>query len=66
MVVRNALPTALLAPFPKRFVLRDLVALTAPVFELKSSPFQDEADKATREWFAGCVHHPRPCSKSAP
>lgn len=37
--------------FPDKFILRDLVAITAPVFELKTNPLQDKANVSMREWF---------------
>ncbi|THH09110.1 hypothetical protein EW146_g8788 [Bondarzewia mesenterica] len=37
--------------FPSTFRLQDLVAITAPVFDLKANRFQKEADDATRKWF---------------
>ena len=37
--------------FPSRFFLKDLAAVTAPVYTLKRSPYQDVVDKATRVWF---------------
>lgn len=40
-----------LKPFPPRFFMRDLAAITAPVFELKKNPHQAAAYKSTKEWF---------------
>ncbi|KAI0705976.1 terpenoid synthase [Cerioporus squamosus] len=40
-----------LRPFPSHFRLKDLTALTAPVFELKLNPHQEEAARATNAWF---------------
>ncbi|KZV60851.1 terpenoid synthase [Peniophora sp. CONT] len=37
--------------FPSSFHLKDLSAITAPVFALKRSVHQDAADKAARVWF---------------
>lgn len=36
---------------PSHFLLRDLTAITAPVFELKYNPFQELAAKASETWF---------------
>jgi len=42
---------AKLKPFPSKFVLKDLTAITAPVFEFKANPLQADAYKFTKEWF---------------
>jgi hypothetical protein len=54
--------------FPDKFILRDLVAITAPVFELKTNPLQAKANESMRKWFLTSVfsilyashsaHHP--------
>ncbi|OBZ74511.1 Alpha-muurolene synthase [Grifola frondosa] len=40
-----------LKPFPSHFCLRDLTAITAPVFAFKLNPHQEEAWQAARTWF---------------
>lgn len=45
------LQSSLTFTFPNKFVLRDLVAITAPVFELKTNPLQGKANESMREWF---------------
>ncbi|VDB95597.1 unnamed protein product [Peniophora sp. CBMAI 1063] len=37
--------------FPRRFFLKDLSAITAPVFALKCSTHRDVAERAARTWF---------------
>ncbi|TDL19929.1 terpenoid synthase [Rickenella mellea] len=36
---------------PSEFTLRDLVGITERAFELKTSPYQKNADDAARQWF---------------
>ena len=40
-----------LRPFPSHFRLKDLTAVTAPVFEFKVNPHEEEAARATNAWF---------------
>ncbi|TFK81182.1 terpenoid synthase [Polyporus arcularius HHB13444] len=40
-----------LRPFPSHFRLKDLTSVTAPVFEFKLNPHQEEAALATNAWF---------------
>lgn len=40
-----------LRPFPSRFVLRDLTAVTEPVFKLRTNPHQEEAYRNIERWF---------------
>lgn len=40
-----------LRPFPSHFRLKDLTSITAPVFEFKLNPHQEEAALATNAWF---------------
>ena len=40
-----------LRPFPSHFRLKDLSAITAPVFERKVNPHQEEAAQAVNVWF---------------
>ncbi|KAI0753658.1 terpenoid synthase [Fomes fomentarius] len=40
-----------LRPFPSHFRLKDLAAISAPVFDFKLNPHQEEAAQATNAWF---------------
>ncbi|KAH9856154.1 terpenoid synthase [Lenzites betulinus] len=40
-----------LRPFPSYFRLKDLTAITSPVFEFKTNPLQEAAAQATNAWF---------------
>ncbi len=40
-----------LRPFPAHFRLKDLAAISAPVFDFKLNPHQEEAAQATYAWF---------------
>ncbi|KAI0742449.1 isoprenoid synthase domain-containing protein [Daedaleopsis nitida] len=40
-----------LKSFPSHFRLKDLIAISSPVFELKLNPHQEEAARATNDWF---------------
>ncbi|EMD32753.1 hypothetical protein CERSUDRAFT_126560 [Gelatoporia subvermispora B] len=40
-----------LQPFPSQFVLQDLTAITAPVFEFKLNPNEEKAWDRTSAWF---------------
>ena len=40
-----------LRPFPTHFRLKDLTAISAPVFEFKTNPHEVEAARATMDWF---------------
>ncbi|KAI0079068.1 terpenoid synthase [Panus rudis PR-1116 ss-1] len=52
-----------LQPFPSHFVLQDLTAITAPVFELKKNPHQEEAYRAIRKWFTDLGVYEKPKEK---
>ena len=47
-----------LRPFPTHFRLKDLTAISAPVFEFKTNPHEQEAAHATMDWFDRFVHAP--------
>jgi hypothetical protein len=48
--------------FPSQFVLKDLIAITSPEFELKWNPLQDKARASVREWFLTyALHRMLPC-----
>ena len=40
-----------LRPFPSHFRLKDLCAISAPFFEYKLNPHEQEAARATYAWF---------------
>ncbi|RDX42205.1 terpenoid synthase [Lentinus brumalis] len=49
---------ARLHPFPSHFRLKDLTAVSAPVFEFKLNPYQEQAARTTSAWFDRCnVYH---------
>lgn len=47
----NTMSVEQLRPFPTHFRLKDLTAITSPVFEFKTNPHQEAAAQATNVWF---------------
>ncbi|KAL4244153.1 Terpene synthase [Abortiporus biennis] len=52
--------TSALKPFPSQFILQDLTAITAPVFEFKVNPLTSQIAQTVENWFAsyGVYNHP--------
>lgn len=42
---------SMLKPFPSRFTLPDLTAVTEPVFKLRTNPRQEQAYRNIKQWF---------------